>query len=86
MHADREVYCKSVDPKSQAHVSDLQETRNNAQVNGGPAPEWMVGQGGITIGQLVLVSLKRVSLGSWVPTIRLTNDLKLVPSHETSLR
>jgi len=49
------------------------------------APEWMIGEGRIAIEQLVLVSLKRVSVGSWVPTIRLINDLTSVPSHQPSL-
>jgi len=59
----------------------------NAQINGGPAPGWMVGEGQISTEQLVLVSVKRISIGCWVPTLRLIsgNDRLLVSSHELSL-
>ena len=48
--------------------------KDNAQVNGNAAPELAVGDNGIEADQLVLVSLKRISVGSWVPCVRLAND------------
>ena len=60
---------------SRALVSDLSETKENVQVGDGPAPEWMVGQGGIGVDQLVLVAVKRISTGSWVPCIRLVGHI-----------
>ena len=39
------------------------------------------GEGRIAVEQLVLVSLKRTTIGTWVPLIRLVNGQKSVPSH-----
>ena len=57
---------------SRALVGDL--SKDTAQASNDEAPEWTVGEGGITAEQLVLVSLKRISIGSWTPCIRLIND------------
>ncbi|KAF9792931.1 hypothetical protein BJ322DRAFT_87431 [Thelephora terrestris] len=46
---------------------------NAAEVNVGAQPEWIIGQRGIVVEQLVLVSIKRISAGYWVPCIRLVN-------------
>jgi hypothetical protein len=59
--------------------------KDNAQVSSGPAPEWKLGEGGVGVEQLALVSVKRISIGCWVPCIRLINGQKLVPSHELPL-
>ena len=72
-------------PTSHVLIGNLQKAKNNTQVNGDLASEWMIGEGGIRVDQLALVSLRRVSVGCWVPFIRLIDDLKLVPSHELSL-
>ena len=56
----------------QTLVGDL--SKDTAQISGGETPEWMIGEGGIVAEQLVLVSLKRITAGSWVPCIRLIND------------
>ena len=53
-------------------VGDL--PKETAQISGGEAPEWIVGEGGITVEQLVLVGLKRISVGSWTPCLRLIGD------------
>ena len=52
---------------------DLLQTE--AQANGDPGYAWlMFGQeGGITTDQLVLVSIRRVTTGTWVPVVRLVN-------------
>jgi hypothetical protein len=60
-------------------VGDPLKARDDAQLGGGPAPEWMLGEGGIVVEQLVLVSLRRVSVGCWVPCIRLLDDAGLGP-------
>jgi len=44
----------------------------------------MVEETQVSIEQLVLVSLRRVSVGCWVPVLHLINDQKLVPLHELS--
>lgn len=49
-----------------------------AQLNGGD----LFGPGGVVIEQLVLVSIKRVSFGCWVPCLRLVADYTWVPLHE----
>ena len=72
-------------PKSRALINDPSKVKNTAEVYGGQGQEWMVGEGRISVEQLVLVSLKRISVGCWVPTIRLINDPRSVPSHGPSL-
>jgi hypothetical protein len=53
-------------------VGDL--SKETAQVNNSEVAELMVGEGGVVAEQLVLVALKRISVGSWAPCIRLIND------------
>ena len=55
-------------------IRDL--SKDEAQVINGAVPEWIIGEGGITADQLVLVSIKRISGGHWVPCIRLVDDQK----------
>ena len=52
---------------------------SNCRIVNGPDPEWVVGDGGVVAEQLVLVSLRRISVGSWVPCVRLSYGPKLVP-------
>ena len=47
--------------------------KDHAQIISGEAPEWMVGTDKIVVEHLVLVSLKRITVGSWVPYVRLIN-------------
>lgn len=47
--------------------------QDTAQVDNSEASVWVVGEGGIDAEQLVLVSLRRISAGSWVPCVRLIN-------------
>lgn len=85
VYAGRKIHRKSENFRVSSHpVSDLSKNKNG-QVREGPASEWMVGDGGISIERLVLVSLRRVSVGCWVPRIRLANGPGLVSSHELSL-
>lgn len=57
-----------------------------AQVSADANPEeLMLGQGGIGVEQLVLVSIKRVTIGCWVPCIRIVENQMWVSSHELSL-
>ena len=60
-------------------ISDLPETKENVQVGNGPAPEWTVGQDWIGVNRLVLIAVKFVSTGSWVPCIRLVDHFDLGP-------
>ena len=48
-------------------------SQDNAQVTNNEAPEWMVGAGRVIVEHLVLVSLERITVGSWVPCVRLIN-------------
>lgn len=48
--------------------------KDHAQMTSGEAPEWMVGTDKIVVEHLVLVSLKRITVGSWVPYVRLINQ------------
>lgn len=50
-------------------VDDFWKVKSSAGVD--QAREWSIGGCGITVDQLVLVSLIRVSVGCWVPCIRL---------------
>lgn len=45
----------------------------NAKATSNEAPEWMIGAGNLVVEHLVLISLKRITVGSWVPTLRLIN-------------
>ena len=79
MQADSEIHRKSIGFKACILIGD-QLSKVNAervQVGDGPAPEWVIGPGGISIEKLVLVSLKRISTGTWSACIRLKNQ-KLV--------
>lgn len=58
--------------------------KDNPRVESGLVPEWIIGEDGIKIEQLVLVSLKRVSAGCWIPCLRLISE-RFGPSHELSL-
>jgi hypothetical protein len=49
-------------------------SKDEAQVSEGATPEWVVGEDGIKAEHLVLVSIKRVSIGCWVPCLRLINS------------
>ena len=82
MRTDQEVRGKCVS-LSRALVGDI--PKDDAQVVGDPAPEWMVGGGGIVLDRLVLISMRRVSAGCWVPCIRLANSQESVPSYKPSL-
>jgi len=55
-------------------IGDVLKAKNSTQakVRGGRDSWWAIGEGGVTIEQLVLVSLRRVSVGCWVPFLRLT--------------
>ena len=66
--------------KSRTLVDDTSKAKNTTKVYDGQAAEWMVEEGQVSIEQLVLVSLRRVSVGCWVPALRLINNQKLVSS------
>lgn len=59
--------------------------KDNAEVGDAAAPGWIVGRGGIEVEQLVLVSIKRASTGTWTPRVRFTDSQELVTSHELGL-
>jgi len=82
--AGRKIHRKSESSRVSSAVGDLSKIRS-VQVRDGPAPEWKIGEGRISTEQLVLVSLRRVSVGCWAPSIRLTNGPGLVFLHELSL-
>ena len=74
-----ELHRKSIGFKACVLIGDrLSKTSaEDVPVCVGPAPEWVIGPGGILVENLVLVSLIRAGPGSWVPCIRLKNQ-KLV--------
>ena len=66
-----EAFIVSALNTSRPLIRDL--SKDEAQVTNGAGPEWVIGEGGVKVDHLVLVSIKRISVGYWVPCIRLVN-------------
>jgi hypothetical protein len=72
--------CKQIEAFTVSRPSSVSNphhdlSQNEAQVNGNPYPGFTFGQQGlIDSSHLVLISIKRISQGAWVPVVRLVNS------------